>query len=453
MSNGVSLRDRILKAGAWTLVGFGAGQAIRLAGNLLMTRLLVPEMFGLMAIALMFMQGLALFSDFGLRQGVVQSNRGDEEILLNTVWVTQICRGLLIFFLAQGISLLLVMAHHAAVFRQDSAYAHPSLATVVSVLSIAAILNGFESTKVSQASRTLALRLLVQVELVSQLVGLITMILFAAFDRSIWVLVGGALASALTKTLLSHVWLPGTANRWQWSKPAFDEILGFGKWIFGASILGFLVNSGDRAILGFLIDARVLGIYVIAFLIFNSVEQVFTRITADVAFPALSEVARNRSSALRSVYYRFHTTVALGAYFCGGALMVGGQEVIELLYDRRYADAGWMLQILSFALLTVPFRVGTQIFMAVGAPVLLMHIGAIRLVVLALLTPTGFSLFGLPGALWAIVLSYFSWLPLTIFHLLKYKLVDVRKELLALPALPAGMLLAKIITVALGARG
>ena len=101
------------------------------------------------------------------------------------------------------------------------------------------------------------------------------------------------LSSSLVSVALSHAWLPGTANRWQWDRSAFLEIIHFGKWIFASSILGFLVASSDRLLLGGMVDAATLGIYVIALLIFGAVEQVVTKIVGDVAFPAFSEIARN----------------------------------------------------------------------------------------------------------------------------------------------------------------
>ena len=116
------------------------------------------------------------------------------------------------------------------------------------------------------------------------------MIGWAFIDRSIWALVGGAICSAVVRVILSHAWLPGTSNRWQWDKLAFREIVHFGKWMFLSSILGFLVNSGDRLLLGGLISSNELGIFSIAYLIPNSVEQIPTKIMADVSFPALSEV-------------------------------------------------------------------------------------------------------------------------------------------------------------------
>jgi O-antigen/teichoic acid export membrane protein len=199
------------------------------------------------------------------------------------------------------------------------------------------------------------------------------------------------------------------------------------------------VNNGDRLLLGGLVDANVLGVYVIAYSIFSSVEMILTIIIGDISYPALSEVARERPLELKSSYYRFHSIIASFAYFCSGVLMVTGQALIELLYDRRYSQGGWMLQILAVALLTVPFRVATQCFMVLGVPRLLSLVGAIRLIALFLLTPIGFHFFGLPGALWGIVLSHFSWMPTTFFFKVQYKLFDLRMELLLLPVMLVGM--------------
>ena len=77
-----------------------------------MTRLLVPEMFGVMAIAMLVMMGLAMFSDLGLTQNIVQSRRGSESAYLNTAWTIQIIRGLLLWLLAPCISLAVFAANH-----------------------------------------------------------------------------------------------------------------------------------------------------------------------------------------------------------------------------------------------------------------------------------------------------------------------------------------------------
>ena len=219
--------------------------------------------------------------------------------------------------------------------------------------------------KLLQANRDLALAKVI-IEIAAQVFGFSVMIIRVLIDRTIWALVAGGLSSSVARTLLSHAWLPGTANSWQWNRAAFGEIVGFGKWIFLSSVLYFLVSNGDRIFLGGVIDATSLGTYAIAFLIFSSVDQVLVKIVVDVSFPALSEIARDQSVKLTETYYKFHAIIASVAYFCCGVLMVSGQAIIELLYDQRYQQAGWILEILAVALLSLPFRLTTQCFLALG---------------------------------------------------------------------------------------
>src|SRR5262249_28966814 len=53
-----SLFSRAVRSSGWTIGGFGTSQAVRLAANLVLTRLLMPEMFGLMTLVSTFIAGL-----------------------------------------------------------------------------------------------------------------------------------------------------------------------------------------------------------------------------------------------------------------------------------------------------------------------------------------------------------------------------------------------------------
>jgi O-antigen/teichoic acid export membrane protein len=250
--------------------------------------------------------------------------------------------------------------------------------------------------------------------------------------------------------MLSHIWLSGTNNRWHWDESAFREIFHFGKWIFLSGILGFLAINSDRLMLGGMVGTAVLGVYMIAFNIFNALEQVLSRVTSSVTFPALSEIARERPGDLKEKYYRIHAIVAAAAYFCSGALMMSGEALIGLLYDRRYVDAGWMLEILAIGLLTVPIQVSMQCFAAIGMPQIQTRIHFVRLVSLVVATPLGFHIFGLPGALWGLLSSSFFCLPPIIFYSIRHKIFDVRRELLALSAIGLGIAAGKVVSLLLG---
>lgn len=77
-----TLKQRAMNSGSWVAIGLIVSQVIRLLSNLVLTRLLVPEMFGVMAIVSVFMMGISMFSDVGLQQNIVQSKRGEEKYTL-----------------------------------------------------------------------------------------------------------------------------------------------------------------------------------------------------------------------------------------------------------------------------------------------------------------------------------------------------------------------------------
>ncbi len=445
----VSLRQRVIRAGLWSLAGFGLNYLIRFGSNLLMTRLLMPEMFGLMSIATTVMIGLTMFSDVGLKQFIVQHSRGNESAYLNTAWIVQILRGVLLWFLAVCLSLMIAVLARNGVFSQQSVYASPSLPPVIAVLSLSAVVSGFASTKLLEASRGLSLGSVTQIEIAAQFVGLISMILLSLVDRSVWVLVVGSLCSNLARAILSHLWLPGIANRWEWNSSAAREIVRVGKWIFVASILGFLVNSGDQLLLAGLVDSTTLGLYVVASLYVGSIDGVISKLMGDVSFPAFSEVVRERRGDLRRSYYQFHRIIAIIAYGSSGFLMAFGHSLIGLLYDPRYAAAGYMLQITAAILLTVPFRLATQTFLALGRPEIQSHVVSIRLASLVLFAPLGFHFYGLTGALVGIVFSHFSYIPLIVSYNLKHQLFDIRRELALVIVAPAGYAVGILCTIGL----
>jgi O-antigen/teichoic acid export membrane protein len=445
----LSLKRRVLNAGMWSLAGFALSLVIRLGSNLLMTRLLAPEMFGVMAIASTVMIGLAMFSDVGLRQNIVQSKRGEEPDFLNTVWIIQIVRGFFICGVALCVCGAILVAGDLGKFPADSVYAAPSLPYVVGALSITAVLQGLESTKQFEASRGISLSRITGLEILTQIFGLGGMLAWAFFDRSIWALVFGTLCGSLARTVLSHTFLPGVGNRWHWEQEAAHEVIHFGKWIMVASVFGFLVNSGDRLLLGGLVDARVLGYYSIASLFVGSIEGALSKLMGDVSFPAFSEIVRNRADNLKANYYKFLAVIASVAYFASGVLMTFGATLIDHLYDPRYGAAGWILQLLAVTLIALPFRLATQSFLALGKPKLQSNVVILRLIVLFTATPLGFHLFGLQGAIFGIILSQLSVIPMIALYNIRYGLFDLRNELYLLVFLPSGGAAGKIAAVAL----
>ncbi len=445
-----SLKSRVLHAGSWTLVGYSVSQVLRLGSNLVMTRLLVPEMFGVMAIANIILFGLALFSDFGLGQSIIQSRRGEDPVFLNTAWVVQILRGAVLWAVAMLIAGALYLAGIYHLLPAGSAYANSILPSVILALSFSALFSGFESNKLALARRKMELGRVTQIELASQIVALIFMLGWALVSKTIWVLVAGALVAALVRVILSHTLLSGPKNKLAWDRDCFREIIGYGKWVFFSSILGFLVASGDRLMLGGLVDAKTLGLYSIAFMMISSIQQVAAKLIDNISFPLLSEIIRDKPEQLLSKYYKLRVPIDLVLLFLTGFLFFSGRVLITSLYDARYASAGPMLEILSLALFETRFGVTGQYYMARGTPKLLIPLIGCRLLPLYIVLPIVFKLYGFDGALWVIATNSFVSIPLTYYFKKVNGILDIKRELLVLPALAIGALIGKGLALLLG---
>jgi O-antigen/teichoic acid export membrane protein len=442
-----SLKQRVLRAGAWTIGGHAGSQILRLVSSLVMTRLLVPEMFGVMTIAYVFMTGLAMFSDIGIVQNVVQSRRGSDTSFLRTAWTVQILRGALVFLIALLVASAIHLAAGYNLLPINSVYADAKLPHVLALISLSGLIAGFESMRLALARRNLDLARVARIEIMCQALSLAVMIFWALFDQSIWALVAGGLVGAITRTLLTHMYLPGVGDRCGWDPVALREIIAFGKWVFLSSLIGFLVISGDRLILGGLVNAQELGIYSIAAMLVGAIEALLTKLIGDVALPAFSEVSRNRPEQLRQVFYRVHFTLGSVALFLAGALLTSGPAIVRILYDDRYANAGWMLGIIALGLITVPARIATQCFLAGGKSRVVAIQAMIRLPALYLITPAAFQFFGMLGALWSIVLSALTCIPIMWVYQIRAGLFDARREAAILPAFLGGLALGQVFSL------
>lgn len=448
MHNKLSVRHLVIRSSAWVFGGQIAGQFLRLISNLIMTRLLVPEMFGVMAVANTILMGLYLCSYFGIEHNITQSSRGDERPFLDTAWVLQILRGSLLFLIGLILSVALYAANHFAYIPVHSAYADPSLPSIIAALSTASIIGGFESTKLATASRHMEVGKLVMINLGTQFLGLLFMVGLALIEQSIWAIVLGSLVSTIAKTLISHFGLPGVNNKFTWETRAFHELFSYGKWIFLTTIIGFFVGSSDKLILAGLIGPKLLGIYTIAIFMTNALQDVMSKWANSVVFPVLSKVYREKPEELIKVYYKFRLPFDALTLFLCGFLYSAGYIVIELLYDSRYGSARDMIEILSIGLLGSRVILAQQCYLAIGKPKYIVPMNLLQLIALFGLMVPAYRYYGMDGALYVISFALVFTVPLTWYLMRRLGLLDWKLELITLPALIAGYGFSKLIIIA-----
>jgi O-antigen/teichoic acid export membrane protein len=409
-NSSISLKRLALKGSVWVLFGFALSQILRLGGNIILTRLLTPEAFGIMGIVSALLMGLEMFSDVGLRPNIVQNKRGEEPAFIRTAWSIQVIRGFILSLIAA------VLAWPMAVMNDE-----PSLVLITTVAGLTAIISGFNSTWLLVYSRRMVLDKLVLLDLFCQLMTIIAMIIWAWYFPSVWALVFGSFVGSTLKLVGSHTILSGVPMQFQWEKKAVSELIRFGRWIFIGSALGFLVARLDVFVFGSFAGMAMLGVFVLAKTLSRLVTMALMKMSSSVLLPVYSRLAERSTKELRNRTFKIRA--ALLALFLPilWAFVLWGDVLIDFLYDERYKDAGWMLQLLAAGATATTIIVTIQpVLLAVGDSFRHMIKSAFQVVFQILGMTIGAYLAGIPGFIAGMVLADLLTYPVMVYLIRPY---------------------------------
>lgn len=336
LMTGEGLKARATRSSFWTMTEIVGQNVLKLSSNLILTRLLFPEAFGLMAIVQVFITGLQMFSDAGLRTSIIHNKRGDDPDFLNTAWTLQVGRGVLLW-----------LATCALAVPVAGLYGEPILAQLLPVAGLTAVVRAFQPTKVFSASRHMMLGRVITLGLVAQASGIVIIALLAWYLQSVWALVIGALIGAINRQMLMRYVLPGLRNSFRWDRSAVSELFHFGKYVFLGTAFGFFVNHADKAILGAFVPLDILGIYTIGALFAMLPLGIAQAMNARVVMPLIRMRPPGESAANRRNIFRVRRLVVGTALLGNAALGLVGVPLVELLYDPRYVLAGPILTLMT----------------------------------------------------------------------------------------------------------
>src|SRR5258708_5704369 len=105
----------IVKGVAWAVGIFGLSQLLRIVSSIVLTRLLAPELFGILIIVYTLQNGIDLLSDLGFGQSLVLNKNAENPEFYNTVWSLRLVRGLLLLPCCIAAALPLAHLYHAPV--------------------------------------------------------------------------------------------------------------------------------------------------------------------------------------------------------------------------------------------------------------------------------------------------------------------------------------------------
>lgn len=409
------LSSKLVNGTVWTVLGYGGSTFVRMLGSLILTRIFLPEVFGLMAIISAIMVGLELLSDVGVRTSVIQHKDGESKEFLKTAWTIQVIRGFLLYVI------LLFIAPVAAAL-----YVEPLLTSVLPVLGIVMVLKGLTSTSVLIYSKRLLVKKPILLELASQVLGLLATISLALYLNNIWAFIIGWIISVLFQVISSYLFFEKNIIGLRIEKHYCFDIIKYGKWILLGTVITYLVGQGDRLILGLFLTKNDLGLYNLAVMFAALATTLFAAISGKMMLPALAEV-HNDDSKVHLFSHKFNQIRSTLLKLLLPILVVFsifGDLLIELLFNDNYQAAGWMLQVLAIGGIgQVLIGSFSPVFLARGDSFGLMINNTVYGVFYLSLLILGQNFYGMQGVVIGVAIAPFLTLP--IIHLLVRKHVEV----------------------------
>lgn len=327
---------------AWIVIAFGSGQVVRLALNIVLAALLFEEAFALMALVSAVMIGLAMFSDVGLQQNVIQSPHGDESDFLNTAWTIQVIRG----FALTALAMLLAwpMAH----FYGANDPAALELRWLIPLVALSALFDGLRSPRMLSAARHMQVAQVTRIEVVVAVINSGLIFGLAWYTRSVYALAIASLVSAAIHTALSYWLMPGPPARFTLEPKAVQSIISFGKWILLSSLLYFLSMQIDRLTFAAMYPLAEVGVYSIAVSLALLIPTLVGRLQSAIVLPWYARMLED-GMGLPEAFKKAKAPLLLISTYLVVLLIVGANSFFELAYDHRYSRGALLLPILAIS--------------------------------------------------------------------------------------------------------
>jgi len=421
------MNKRIKSAGSLIFLSYIGAQGVRFLANILVARLLAPEMFGVMAIVLMIQQGVIMMSDVGINAFVMRHTDYRKQSVMDTVWTIQVIRGWLLWACIIFIAIVLWVLQQQHVTNTWGVLNRSELPTLIAVTSITAIFSGYKSLASLIYARELNRLKIELTGFVAQLVGTVIMIVWAWQSPSIWALASAGIASALISLWFSYQFFE-IRHHFRWDRNIVVELYHFGKWIFIATALTFIAQQGDRMFLSINLNATQLGLYSIAITLTGFAVMLIDKLTSQLWLPVFSQDIKN-IKRLKERFYKIRLMQDLLVSVFVFSVGLASTSLINFIYDERYQDVAWMLRLMLAGVVILTTVSTTKVLLvAMGETKVQMQVMFTKLLSLVVLMPMLFYEYAVLGIIMAVLISsLISKVPQYI-HLRKWGIIDLKRE-------------------------
>ncbi|WKN40860.1 lipopolysaccharide biosynthesis protein [Tunicatimonas pelagia] len=406
------LQNRIVSGLGWTSLASFGSQGLRLLFKLVLAKLLLPEDYGIIGMAAVFIGFIEVVSEMGMVSALIQRPK---EKLYPQHYATAFWLNVAIALL--GYVLIVLVVSPLAVWF----YEEPILGEVMPLLALPFIFNTFYAIPKAKLSKSLKFKPQAIAEVMSVLVGGIVATILAFRGWGVWALAwNGVMVSLVAASIywLYVRWLPQLA----FSRQAFHELFGFGSKVMIERIFHFFTLNVDYLLIGKLIGGAALGAYTLGFVLTNTLVKQLTNVLNKVMFPAYSSIQKSKDAIAK---YFLHTSKMsqLIVFPMMLGLVVLAKPIIQVGFGTQWMIAVTPLQILALATILNGLSANATVIMrSVGRSDLSMKLSISSTLLSTIPGVTvGALLFGINGAAAGILIDRvfrFFWYQRTVHRLI-----------------------------------
>lgn len=430
----MNFKRRAVAGALWVSVETWGTQLIQLLLFIALTRLLGPEAYGLIGMAIIVTAlGDVLITNGGWGEALIHERDLEPRHLDTTFW----------FLL--GTALLLAVLVAALAVPAARLFDEPALAGVLVALAPMLPLSSLPVVPEALLRRELRFAPLAARSQLATLAAGALAIPMALTGWGVWSLVAFQLAQPLAETLVlwhAHPWRPG--RRFSWA--TLRGIIGY----VGGALGDRLMNAVDflipRFVVGYALGAVPLGYFTTARKIQELLSQLIIRPIARVAMPGFAGI-RDDPKGMRDLLSFGSAVANLVSFPAHVGVVLVAPELIPLVFGQPWAGAVPVVQLLVLLGLLMPMmQVTSSLLYGVGRTGLqmLLSLGSTALFLLLLLVVGNESLVGIAAAF---VGRFFLVFPVRLWLVQRASGVPVRPALLrSLPiALATGIMAAAVL--------
>ena len=393
-----SLGSQTARGVAWMMLFKLAVRSLSFVSTLILVRLLSPQDFGLVAMAMVFIAIMDTFSWFSFDVVLIQNQNASRDEY-DTAWTFNV------LFKTASALILLLLAYPAAWYYDES-----RVTALVAILGAAQFLSGFENIGIVNFRKRMEFDKEFRFMFLCKLAGFLVTVPLAFLLRNYWALIAGQVANRVVAVSLSYSM---DAYRPRFSLKAWRGLFHFSKWLMIGNICGAIRLRATELIIGRVSGARDLGFFNVSLELSNTPTTELIAPINRAVFPAYARISDDLAS-LRRGYLKVIAVIALIAIPAGLGIAATAPLIVPVALGEQWLPAVPLFVVLAFngVLNAMQTNIGS-VFLALGRPKVLAMLQALSLMaVLASVIPATLH-HGIQGAALAFLGATLLFAPLT----------------------------------------